>query len=85
MLKKALEALQKPGAVLLVPTETVYGLVCDWADQAARDRIYAMKHRAENKPLAAFVPPRTRKRSAAVRSPKRRNASRNASCRVPSL
>ena len=56
MLKKALEALQKPGAVLLVPTETVYGLVCDWGDQAAHDRIYAMKHRAENKPLAAFVP-----------------------------
>ncbi|MEI3040251.1 MAG: L-threonylcarbamoyladenylate synthase [Victivallales bacterium] len=56
MLSKALETLRKPGAVLLVPTETVYGLVCDWSDPIARDRIYAMKHRAENKPLAAFVP-----------------------------
>lgn len=56
MLKKALATLRNPGAVLLVPTETVYGLVCDWSDQTARNRIYAMKHRAENKPLAAFIP-----------------------------
>lgn len=53
---EALAALKKRGAVLLVPTETVYGLVCDWEDAVARDRIYAMKHRAENKPLAAFLP-----------------------------
>ncbi len=56
MLNEALKTLQKPGTVLLVPTETVYGLVCDWSDKTARDKIYAMKHRAENKPLAAFVP-----------------------------
>ncbi len=56
VLSKALAALKRKGAVLLVPTETVYGLVCDWEDSEARDRIYAMKHRAENKPLAAFLP-----------------------------
>lgn len=53
---QAVAALKRKGSVLLVPTETVYGLVCDWEDSEARDRIYAMKHRAENKPLAAFLP-----------------------------
>jgi len=49
-------ALSMPGAVALVPTETVYGLVCKWSDAVARDRIYALKHRADSKPLAAFFP-----------------------------
>lgn len=48
--------LKKQGRVLLVPTETVYGLVCSWNDPVARARIYELKHRAENKPFAAFVP-----------------------------
>ena len=46
----------RPGSVLLVPTETVYGLVCRWDDPAGRARIYELKHRSENKPLAAFIP-----------------------------
>ncbi len=50
------QELSKPGAVALVPTETVYGLVCAWSDQTARDRIYALKRRADTKPLAAFFP-----------------------------
>ena len=48
--------LGRPGAVALIPTETVYGLVCPWSDKNARDRIYALKHRADDKPLAAFFP-----------------------------
>ena len=56
VLEEALKTLSRQGSVLLVPTETVYGLVCDWSDSRARDRIYAMKHRSENKPLAAFLP-----------------------------
>ena len=48
-------ALRAPGAVLLVPTETVYGLVCDWRDAAARNRIYELKQRAYGKPLAMFA------------------------------
>ncbi len=55
-IEQAVAALKRKGSVLLVPTETVYGLVCDWEDSQAHDRIYAMKHRAENKPLAAFLP-----------------------------
>lgn len=51
----SLKVLQRSGSVLLVPTETVYGLVCSWKDDAARARIYELKHRSENKPLAAFV------------------------------
>jgi len=53
--ERAAEVLRTPGAVLAVPTETVYGLVCSWEDPEARQKIYALKHRAENKPFAAFV------------------------------
>lgn len=42
-------------AVLLVPTETVYGLVCRWDSAPARNRIYEMKRRPQEKRLAAFV------------------------------
>lgn len=45
----------RPDSVLLVPTETVYGLVCRWDDPAGRARIYELKHRSENKPFAAFI------------------------------
>ena len=39
------------GAVLLMPTETVYGLMTLWNNQAGRKRIYAMKQRPEDKQL----------------------------------
>lgn len=47
--------LVKPGSVALVPTETVYGLVCRWDDRAAIEKIYDLKQRSETKPLALFV------------------------------
>ena len=47
--------LHTPGAVLLVPTETVYGLVCKADDPAAIGRIYRMKHRDSAKLLGCFV------------------------------
>lgn len=55
MLRKALQALARPGAVILIPTETVYGLVCDWEDAAGRERIYQLKGRDHGKPLAMFA------------------------------
>lgn len=55
LLDNALKILATPGAVLLVPTETVYGLVCDWQDSAARQKIYNLKHRSDSKPLAMFA------------------------------
>ena len=53
--ERALAALAAPGGVILVPTETVYGLVCDWEDSVARERIYRLKGRDRGKPLAMFA------------------------------
>ena len=47
--------LQTAGTVLLVPTETVYGLVARWDDKNATEEIYRLKGREKNKPLALFV------------------------------
>ena len=41
--------LLKAGGVGVLPTDTVYGLVCRAADQAAVAKLYALKHR-EGKP-----------------------------------
>ena len=54
--RKASELLNQKGAVLIVPTETVYGLICDWNDEEARKKIYDLKHRSPAKLFAAFVP-----------------------------
>lgn len=42
-------AALRTGKVLVLPTDTVYGLVCRATDQVAVGRIYDLKHR-ENKP-----------------------------------
>ena len=39
------------GGVAAVPTETVYGLVALWRDDAARERIYVLKRRPREKRL----------------------------------
>ena len=49
------DKLNDSGSVVLVPTETVYGLIGKYGDAAAIDRIYELKKRAENKPLALFI------------------------------
>jgi len=54
-LPMAKAALRRPGAVLLLPTETVYGLVCRADDESARRRIFELKSRAGSKPLGWFV------------------------------
>lgn len=51
-----LRELKKKGSVLLLPTETVYGLVCDWQDIKARKRIRQMKSREAAKPLQMLAP-----------------------------
>ena len=55
IIDSCVEALMCPGTVLLVPTETVYGLVCRWDDETAVERIYELKKREKAKPLALFV------------------------------
>lgn len=56
IVKEVTNILQNPGAVILVPTETVYGLIAKADDQIAKERIYQLKKREENKRLGWFVP-----------------------------
>ena len=52
------DILRRDDGVLLVPTETVYGLVCDAAHEAALAKIYEMKRRPASKLLTLFFPSR---------------------------
>lgn len=45
------KTLSKKGSVLLLPTETVYGFMCLWDDQQAREKILKMKRRDSKKPF----------------------------------
>lgn len=45
----------KRGAVAVIPTDTVYGLVCAISHQDAIERIYALKRLDPKKPLAILV------------------------------
>lgn len=49
------QKLRHPGAVLLLPTETVYGLICRADDQEATEKIYTLKRRDPNRRLTWFV------------------------------
>jgi tRNA threonylcarbamoyl adenosine modification protein (Sua5/YciO/YrdC/YwlC family) len=49
MLSDVADRLQQSGAVGIIPTDTVYGVVARAADEAAVARLYAIKHR-EGKP-----------------------------------
>lgn len=44
--KDVAERLSQPGAVAVIPTDTVYGVVCRAADDAAVKRLYLLKQRA---------------------------------------
>ena len=48
------DVLRRDDGVLLVPTETVYGLVCDASHESARAKIYEMKRRPASKLLTLF-------------------------------
>jgi len=47
-------AVVKDGGVIVFPTDTVYGIGCSPACRPAIDRIYALKGRAREKPLALY-------------------------------
>ena len=47
--------LKTPGAVALVPTETVYGLICRACDQEAVEKIRTLKHRDPGKFFGWFI------------------------------
>lgn len=44
-MQETVEVLNRPGAVAVIPTDTVYGVVARAADKAAVERLYALKHR----------------------------------------
>ncbi|MBU0478705.1 threonylcarbamoyl-AMP synthase [bacterium] len=50
----AVEALRK-GKVIVLPTDTVYGLGCMCNSEQAANRIYDLKNRDRRKPLILFV------------------------------
>lgn len=45
----------KNGAVLVCPTDTVYGFLADATNKKAVDKIYKIKKRPKSKPLPVFV------------------------------
>ena len=53
-IKKIITAL-KNGAVLVLPTDTVYGLVCDAESEKAVEKIFSIKKRDKSKSLLVFV------------------------------
>ncbi len=53
-LKKIVGFLEK-GKVLVCPTDTVYGLLCDAANEKAVGKIFKIKKREKLKPLPVFV------------------------------
>ena len=48
-------AAVEQGAVIGVPTDTVYGLVCLYSDAAAIDRLFAIKERPSQKALPVLL------------------------------
>ncbi|MFH1181198.1 MAG: L-threonylcarbamoyladenylate synthase [bacterium] len=52
--KKAVEII-KNGGVVIAPTDTVYGLICDAANKKAVEKIFKIKKRPKSKPLPIFV------------------------------
>lgn len=53
-IRKAVEVLKKDGLVI-IPTDTVYGLACNADSSLAVERMYRLKQRARNKPFVIFV------------------------------
>lgn len=53
-IKAALEVLQK-GGVILYPTDTIWGLGCDAANEEAVRRIYVIKNRKDSKSMLVLM------------------------------
>lgn len=55
VLQEALQVLAE-GGVIVYPTETSYGLGCDFYNKEAINKIYKIKERDKGKPLPVIVP-----------------------------
>jgi len=53
-LEKAI-ALIKNGGVIVFPTDTVYGLICDATNKEAVQKLFQIKKRDLEKPIPVFV------------------------------
>jgi L-threonylcarbamoyladenylate synthase len=49
------EKILREGGVAIVPTDTVYGIVCDGLNEQAKERIFEIKGRPADKSLIGFV------------------------------
>ncbi len=54
-LGKLVSDILKKGGVISFPTDTVYGIAVDASNASAVDKIYRIKNRSANKPIAIFV------------------------------
>lgn len=54
ILKEAAQVVKK-GGVLICPTDTIYGLVCDVTNKKAIEKLFKIKKRPPNKPIPVFV------------------------------
>ena len=45
----------KGGGVVVMPTDTIYGLVCDATNAEAVEKIFKIKNRNFSKPIGVFV------------------------------
>jgi L-threonylcarbamoyladenylate synthase len=53
-LNKAVKVLKR-GGILVCPTDTVYGLICDAGNRKAVKKLFDIKRREKNKPLPLFI------------------------------
>ncbi|MDO8424498.1 MAG: L-threonylcarbamoyladenylate synthase [bacterium] len=53
-IKEAIRII-KNGGVIVAPTDTVYGLICDATNQKAVERLFKIKQRPKNKAVPIFV------------------------------
>ncbi|MDR2232802.1 MAG: threonylcarbamoyl-AMP synthase [Tannerella sp.] len=52
--KKACEILRR-GGIILYPTDTIWGIGCDAANESAVERIYALKQRIDHKAMLILI------------------------------
>lgn len=55
MNKEELVNVLKKGGIAVIPTDTVYGIICDALNEDAVDKVYQLKKRSYKKPMIILV------------------------------